>query len=118
MSYAQSVLKLDIDAGERFITKRIADHRLARAGYRRESYTCRRSPSGTGWHIEIAVTPQPQHPIEVVALQSILGSDPLRESCNLRRAHTFFGVSKFWRNRWNVLYKKPRKGRSKRNGKE
>ena len=107
MSCEQSVLKIDLDAGDTFVTRRMLDHRLARAGYRRATCVYRRSPSRTGWHIILTVTPQPQTPIEVVALQAILGSDPLREACNLRRAHTFPHASPFWRNRWNVLYIKP-----------
>jgi hypothetical protein len=65
----------------------------------------RRSPSGSGWHLVLTVVPEPQSPVEVVALQAILGSDPLREACNLHRANMFPTVSPFWQDRWNVLYK-------------
>ena len=104
LTSGQSELKIDLDAGDPFGTKRMIAHRLARAGYRRTACTYRRSPSRTGWHIRLTVEPQPQTAIEVVALQAILGSDPLREACNLRRAHTFPKASPFWRDRWNVVY--------------
>ena len=117
LSPEQAVLKLDIDAGQPLPTHRVIDHRLARAGYERIVCTYRRSPGGCGWHIELRVDPQPQSPFEVVALQAILGSDPLRESCNLVRAHAFATASPFWRDRWNVLYiKKPSHGKGIHNG--
>jgi hypothetical protein len=104
LSPEQAVLKLDIDAGQVLPTHRVIDHRLARAGYERVVCTYRRSPGGDGWHVELWVEPQPESPLEVVALQAILGSDPLRESCNMVRAKAFAQASPFWRDRWNVLY--------------
>lgn len=106
MSALQGLLKLDIDKGVAFPTNRKIDRRLAAAGYRRESITRKRSPSGTGWHIRIVVSPAPRCCVEVVALQSILGSDPAREAHNLLRAKAcdYQGISDYWRDRFNVLY--------------
>jgi hypothetical protein len=46
-------------------------------------------------------------PAEIVALQSILGSDARRERLNLMRVLGMRSTpvdSKFWRARWNILY--------------
>ena len=101
----KGLLKIDVDEGMAFPNNRRLDHLLARAGYRRESIIRRRSPSGSGWHLVLTVSPTPQSDLEVVALQAILGSDPLREACNLHRANLLQQVSPFWQERWNVLYK-------------
>lgn len=79
---------------------------LARAGYRVQSLSERRSPGGQGWHVEVALTPAPRTCVEVVALQAVLGSDPAREACNVTRARMVDTkqVSRFWARRWNVLY--------------
>lgn len=99
------MLKIDVDEGAAFPNNRRIDHLLARAGYRRKTVVRRRSPSGKGWHVLLSVTPAPASPLEVVALQAILGSDPLREACNLHRANLLQQVPPFWQDRWNVLYK-------------
>ncbi len=106
MSERQRLVKLDIDKGLAFPTNRLIDRRLASAGYRRESITRKRSPGGAGWHLLITVTPAPKCCVEVVALQSILGSDPAREAHNLLRAKAcdHGDVSEYWRDRFNVLY--------------
>jgi hypothetical protein len=66
--------------------------------------------STNGWHVKMRVHPRPD-PVAAVALQAILGSDPLRESCNLQRARALDEWTKkptpggaFWGPRWNVLY--------------
>ena len=68
------------------------------------------SGSTNGWHVKMRVHPTPD-PVAAVALQAILGSDPLRESCNLQRARAVDEWAKkptpggeFWGPRWNVLY--------------
>lgn len=43
-------------------------------------------------------------PVETVAMQLLLGSDPKREAFNLLRAHNLGDAPAFWRDRWNVLY--------------
>lgn len=43
-------------------------------------------------------------PVEIVALQLLLGSDFKREAFNLMRAHTLGDAPAFWRDRWNVLH--------------
>jgi hypothetical protein len=44
--------------------------------------------------------------LELVALQLLFGSDPLREACNLTRARLVDTrrVSAWWRARWNTFY--------------
>ena len=58
-----------------------------------------------GWHIIIPLG-EKLKPAELVALQTQLGSDRRRECLNLMRvlAMRKFGVSTFWRGRWNILY--------------
>lgn len=81
------------------------DRRLARAGYQRAWITRTRSPSGKGWHVVLAVSPQPTDPREVVALQAVLGSDPAREACNLFRAKQILAnPDPVLVCGWNVLY--------------
>lgn len=78
---------------------------LQRAGFVPIVLGQTRSPSGRGWHVELDVAPTPT-PLEVVALQAILGSDRGREACNLHRARMIVGgrVRGWWAERWNVLY--------------
>lgn len=77
---------------------------LRRAGYRPVWLAQKRSRSGKGWHLILKVTPRPRHPMEVVALQAILGSDVMREACNLRRAKMLPTMPRWARRMWNVLY--------------
>ena len=91
--------------------------RLSRSGHVILAWDFRGATNG--WHLKIRLDPTPS-PIEAVALQAILGSDPLRESCNLQRAREVeswardaeeggseigHAAATFWRERWNVLYK-------------
>lgn len=50
--------------------------------------------------------PKDLTPMEVVALQLLLGSDPMREAYNFQRARILGDVPGFWRemHRWNVDY--------------
>ena len=56
-----------------------------------------------GWHVTIA-WPHAFIPSEIVALQSVLGSDPSREAFNLARAMS--GTNQAGRKRWNLLYRR------------
>lgn len=58
--------------------------RLARAGYIVDTALLERSTNG--WHGRVRLDVPPRSPMEVVALQAMLGSDPSRESCNIQRA--------------------------------
>lgn len=100
-----ALVKLDVDAGTDRIGIEVIVRRLRRAGYRVRWMMERRSPSGEGWHTVLKLRPVPRTPQEVVALQAILGSDPFREACNLRRANRWEEVPPFMRERWNVLYR-------------
>lgn len=92
--------------------------RLQRAGFSITGWSW--SNSTNGWHVKIRLAPQPESPLETVALQALLGSDPLRESCNVQRAREVDAWERhyagddtpagqaaiqFWRDRWNVLYR-------------
>lgn len=91
--------------------RHILARRLERSGHTITGWEWSRSTNG--WHVKLRIEPRPKGPIETVALQAILGSDPLRESCNLQRAREVEVVAeiaggdaaKFWRERWNVLYR-------------
>lgn len=100
----QAQIKVDLDECPGDPPREIMLLLLRRAGYtvlREISY---RSPSGEGWHLKFDVTPLPQHPYEVVALQAMLGSDPYREAMQMHRAKVFFISPQWMRNLWNVLY--------------
>lgn len=56
-----------------------------------------------GWHVKIALARRCA-PLVVVALQSILGSDPKRETFNLVRARALPRVPHGWRDRYSVLF--------------
>lgn len=106
-----NLLKLDVDNHRTRLTHGEMVRRLAWAGYRLRWLRETRSPSGRGLHVVCRVTPLPVTAREVVALQLLLGSDPLREAHNLERARAVDEgkVSRFWCIRWNVLYGKPHK---------
>lgn len=97
-------LYLDVDAGQPEPEIGRIQTLLARAGYRVAALSIGRSPSGTGWHVRVLPDPQPATPMEMVALQAVLGSDPFREACNVARVRALPRVEKFWQKRWNVLY--------------
>lgn len=101
------ILRLDLDAGHRLLTLGYLAWLCRRAGVTPAWLSQTRSPSGTGWHLEIAVDPPPRTAIEVTALQAILGSDRAREACNLTRARQVDAgdVSAWWAQRFNVLYR-------------
>lgn len=66
-------------------------------------YSCTRR----GWHVTASLIERLNKP-ELVALQSILGSDPMREALNLMRCIQMRLHRKalpiFWQQRWNILY--------------
>jgi hypothetical protein len=104
LSERQAVLKLDYDAPRKPPRKSMMQ-KLGRAGYSVEWCEARRSPSGKGWHVLIAVSPRPRTAMEVVALQAMLGSDPWREAMQIARARAFPKCPRFMRDAWNVLYR-------------
>lgn len=55
-------------------------------------------------HHAIILCTKKLRPMELVAVQSILNSDPWREALNYRRARVIRRASKYWRTRWNILY--------------
>lgn len=102
----ESLLKLDWDAGRPRLSRPVLDRRLARAGFRAVWIRVRPSPSGAGRHVVIRVRPRPCSFTEVVALQLLLGSDPMREACNLRRTRTVATMPRWARRHLNVHYMK------------
>lgn len=115
-------LKLDFDFDahhdpnyvERYVIESEMVAKLKRAGFKSWKFSWKRSPSGQGWHCIVVLEPEPETPMEVVALQAILGSDPFREASNVLRARQLPKVPPFWRGRWNVLYRESSKRRLNR----
>lgn len=104
MSKPDLRLKLDIDNRKRKPSVRKIRAKLRWAGYAMRVCEMRRSPSGTGWHVIVTTEPEPTGPMEIVALQAILGSDSFREASNLQRVRNLDKVGNWWGERWNVLY--------------
>src|SRR3979490_1622340 len=100
-----TTLKIDIDS-RRKPSRASVLQRARIAQLEVVGITDLRSPSGRGWHRYLVVRPAPTSALEVVALQLLFGSDPLREAFNLHRARLVDAkqVSKFWRDRWNTTY--------------
>ena len=67
--------------------------RLSRAGYAVTAFSF--EPSTNGWHGKVELSPAPKSPMEIVALQAVCGSDPLRESCNVQRAREVMGLVEY-----------------------
>ncbi len=103
----EALLKVDWDAESARLSRGLMEWRLRRAGYRITKLVQRASPSGTGVHCVLRVHPRPASPAVVVALQLLLGSDPMREACNLRRAIRLPAMPRWARAHFNVLYAKP-----------
>lgn len=99
------ILKLDYDAAPLPFPE--LARRLERAGRTIVRATQFPSPSGRGWHGLVLLDPAPSTAMETVALQLLCGSDPLREAYNIERARLVdtAAVPRFWRERWNVLYR-------------
>lgn len=107
-----AILKLDVDRMRKPSASKFA-HLLSRAGHSLLSVAYRRSPGGKGWHVWLEVEPRPRSMVEVIALQAILGSDPMREAVTLMRARGLRRTPR-WAWEWaNVLYA-PDKARSRR----
>jgi hypothetical protein len=104
ISGTSGLLLLDIDRGVPVPKVGRLCLLLRRAGYRPVWLMQKRSRSGKGWHLVLKVTPRPKSATEVVALQAILGSDVMREACNLRRAVLLPMMPRWARKMWNVLY--------------
>lgn len=99
------IIKIDVDSRHCLPLDELVE-RLRAANRKLVALAQWRSPSGKGWHMVAIVSPSPKSAVETVALQLILGSDARREAYNLNRAIAVDEgkASKFWRDRWNVLY--------------
>ena len=73
--------------------REICAKRLERAGYELVAWCFEQSTNG--WHAKAELRPAPRSPMEIVALQAICGSDPLRESCNVQRAREVMGLVEY-----------------------
>lgn len=100
------LLKLDYDRHTDVPTLLRAAALMRRAGYRIRWWREEISPSGRGRHVVAHISPAPSGPMEVVALQAVLGSDPFREACNAMRVRALPSLPRYWRRRWNVLYRR------------
>lgn len=98
------MVKVDVDPGDKPYGLRHVRTLLARAGYALVSRSKVRSGSGKGWHVYLTIEPPASSPMELIALQAVLGSDRYREACNIARARVLPKVDPFWRERFNVLY--------------
>lgn len=98
------VLLLDVDALDKLVGVKAITNRLERAGYTIRDWKEKPSPSGRGIHVRILTHEEMRSPLEVVALQAICGSDPVREAFNVRRVRSLTRVPRWWSERWNVLY--------------
>lgn len=103
------VLKLDHDSHAPRLSLLEMVRRAERANVRLVAMGERRSPSGRGWHRWVIVRPAPRTAVAVVALQLLFGSDPLREAYCYNRAVRVDRkqVSRFFRDNFNVLYRRP-----------
>ena len=104
--YSQAqVLFIDIDDARR--QPRIVPFlcRLKTIGIKAKWFAYSRSRHG--WHVEIGIAAKLTE-AETVAAQFALGSDPRRETMNLRRAISLrvHKHSPFWRKRWNILFRR------------
>jgi hypothetical protein len=61
------------------------------------------SKTRRGWHVA-ALSMEKFKPIELVALQAIFGSDPMREAMDFYRARNIHKADAFWKTRWNIIY--------------
>lgn len=100
-----TVLKIDIDTrtlprdymARIQWTARILGWPLAAVGLRQTVH---------GWHVRVVVRKR-LAPVSIVAAQVLMGSDPKRETFNLKRARMLSRVPAAWRkaDAWNVLYR-------------
>lgn len=96
----KTILLCDYDGCQRPSTKRIRQ-RLAGCGVHLLRSRIFRSPSRKGWHAVLLIRGEYQK-FAVIALQSILESDPEREAQNFFRAQVL--DEKTWRTKGNVLF--------------
>lgn len=68
-----------------------------------DPFSIRYTRSQSHWHV-IIETECKLPAVKIIALQLLLGSDPHRELYNLYRVLAV-GASRYWRQRWNVLFK-------------
>lgn len=104
------MVKLDHDAhNSRKLSVAELVRRAERAALVIESVHERRSASGRGWHRVVYVRADTLAASQIVGLQLLFGSDPLREAYNWNRARAIDGgeVSDYWKeqNAWDVLYR-------------
>jgi hypothetical protein len=104
MTAAQALVKLDIDRGRKRPRLDTLVRKCERAGVRIRALSETRSPGGYGWHVVLQVSPRPRTPMEVVALEAVLGGDSWRSAMQVARARAFPRCPRFMRDAWNVLY--------------
>lgn len=56
-----------------------------------------------GWHYAF-ITKSPLVAMARVAMEAILGDDPMRAAMNFARARNADRMPPYWRQRWNILY--------------
>jgi hypothetical protein len=68
-------------------------------GYRAIRY----SRTHRGWHIAIMLR-KPVSATQRVAMEAIIGDDPMRAAMNFARARNIHRMPLFWKQRWNIFY--------------
>ena len=108
VEYSDDLVKIDVDPGQAVYSLAHMKRLLARAGQGLVRRWKVRSGSGKGWHVYVVIYPGVNSPMEMVALQAVLGSDRYREACNVQRARTLETMTpemrEYWADRFNVLY--------------
>jgi hypothetical protein len=102
------ILKIDVDHRRR-LSRRELGRRARIVHLEIVTVHDARSPSGRGWHRTLTVRSVDGvrwRAADQVAVQCLLGSDPVREAFNLHRARLVDArqVAPYWRSRWNVFY--------------
>jgi hypothetical protein len=101
-------VKIDVDPGAEVYSLAHMRRLLARAGQELVRRWKVRSGSGKGWHVYVVINPGVASSMEMVALQSVLGSDRYREACNILRVRSLDSMTpelrEYWADRWDVLY--------------
>lgn len=100
----RTILLLDHDNVRRISVRNIRT-RLGQCAVRVLRIQCRRSPSGTGYHVLVWIAGVFSN-MARIAMQSILESDAAREAQNFKR---LMQRDYRWKDEWQVLFKKGKK---------
>lgn len=103
---SEKYIKLDIDRAWRYraLARRNADRIMKFLNLKVKRVSMYESHNH---HIHMRYTLHTHlTPTEVISIQLLCGSDPVREKYNLRRVRVIGTVGPYWKERWNVLYER------------